>query len=734
MTIARHGIPARARPRSFRWRMIRVVSLLLATMFVPMGFLVAGDLGDYRDAEETVGTVTTVQDVQALIHELQKERGLTLGLLGGDSRFREQLSGQRALTDHALDSLRRQVDQGMRRGSTVRSALAPLGTLGNERSAVDHGATDRSSALHYYTDSIASLANLDLGTGSTSDPALRRGLEALQALGDAKEFTGRERAVLSGVFAARRIDQADYLVLLDDLAGKKAMLAVFAKTATPAEQARLTAVQASSAARQAADDESVAVASAGTTLSRYVDPVAWFTTMTTYIDSLRQVQIGIGADVDARAAALRSAAGRRLAGLGLLLVLAAGFEVWLAVRALRSVVGPLARLARDAQDLAERRLPEAVHRLRTAVPEPDDRPPAARPPMEVPAYAGSEIVDLAAAIGLVHDSALTLATGQAVLRRNVGDSLLNLARRNQNLVRRQLAFITLLENDEADPDALGRLFELDHLATRMRRNAESLLVLIGEATPRPRTEPLSASDLIRAAMSEVEDYPRVAIEQVDAVSVDGAVVADLAHLLAELIENALNFSPPDTEVLVTGQTTGEGYLITVADRGVGMSAGALARANAKLRGDEHFEVAPTRFLGHYVVGRLAERIGARVGLSGAPGAGTTARIELPAGLIHRPGPVSAPASAPAPAGPMWPVARPQSDGAVEWPSRDGGTVPGSVPAAAPAPAPAPSHPATPPSPYRPAPASAGTLLTAFSAGYRQGMAVAVSSPQPEDAP
>ncbi|NUR62985.1 MAG: hypothetical protein HOV87_30670, partial [Catenulispora sp.] len=364
----------------------------------------------------------------------------------------------------------------------------------------------------------------------------------------------------------------------------------------------------------------------------------------------------------------------------------------------------------DAQDLAERRLPQAVDRLRTAVPEPDDHPPAARPPMEVPAHAGTEIVDLAAAIGAVHDSALALATGQAVLRRNVGDSLLNLARRNQNLVRRQLAFITLLENDEADPDALARLFELDHLATRMRRNAESLLVLIGEATPRPQAEPLSASDLIRAAMSEVEDYPRVAIERIEAVAVDGAVVADLAHLLAELIENALNFSSPDTEVQVTGQYTADGYLISVADHGVGMSAGALARANAKLRGDEQFEVAPTRFLGHYVVGRLAERIGARVGVSGAPSAGTTARIELPAALLHRPGPPG-------------PEDRLDASGAVNPPSLYS-VPPRPRPAAASA-----GHPDTPGTPGTP-----GTLLTAFSAGYRQGMAVAVSSPKPEDAP
>ncbi|HEV3169677.1 MAG TPA: ATP-binding protein [Actinocrinis sp.] len=195
---------------------------------------------------------------------------------------------------------------------------------------------------------------------------------------------------------------------------------------------------------------------------------------------------------------------------------------------------------------------------------------------------------MAGALGLVRGAALNLATGQAILRRNTNDSLVNLARRNQNLVRRQLVFITRLERDEPDAEVLASLFELDHLATRMRRNAESLLVLVGEAPARRWARPISVNDLILAAISEVEDYPGVALRRVNGAQVTGSVIAELAHLLAELIENGLHFSPSDMEVEILGRRTGDGYLIAAADHGVGMSPAALDRANAKLRGEEQF--------------------------------------------------------------------------------------------------------------------------------------------------
>ena len=633
-------------------RMIRLLAFGLLSVLVPLGFLIAGQVQDYRSALDTSRTVAGVQQIQSLIHELQKERGLSVGLLGGDGRFRLQLVGQRASSDAALGRLRAGLDDGLIGAPAVRAALSPLGSLAATRAAVDQGSIDRTGALRYYTDAIAALNNLDIGGDATADPVLRRGLAALTALGDAKEYTGRERGLLSGVFAARRIGQADYMQLLDDLAGKQAAFAQFAPDATAAQQGELASAQRSAVARTAADDEAVAVGSAGTVLSRQVDPLSWFAAMTSYIDQLRQVQIDIGAEVDARAATLRASAADRLAWIIVLAVLALGAEAWLGFSAARSVLGPLARLVRDADDIASHRLPEAVRRLRYvgdvegdvggrigngigngADPEPMADSESLATAIAVPARAATEIAAVAAALDSVQAAAVALATGQAVLRRDTSDSLVDLARRHQNLVRRQLALISRLEADELDVDLLDSLFQLDHLATRMRRNAESLLVLVGHVAARHWAEPVPATDLVRAAMSEVEDYPRVELVHLDDARVTGAVAAELAHLLAELLENALNFSPPTTPVRVAGRHGGEGYTIEITDRGIGMGTQALAAANSKVSAIETFDVAPTRFLGHHVVGQLARRLGARVTLSSEPGAGTTAVVHIPSAVL-----------------------------------------------------------------------------------------------------
>jgi anti-sigma regulatory factor (Ser/Thr protein kinase) len=167
----------------------------------------------------------------------------------------------------------------------------------------------------------------------------------------------------------------------------------------------------------------------------------------------------------------------------------------------------------------------------------------------------------------------------------------------------------------------------------MRRNAESLLVLAGEASPRPWAQPLTVTDVIRAALSEVEEYRRVTLRRIDQIKVNGSVVAEVAHLLAELVENALSFSPPDSDVEIEGRRTSNGYLIAIVDHGLGMSPEAIAEANVRLSGSASFMAEPTKFLGHYVVGSLAKRHSIDVRLGEAPAAGVVARVLLPAALL-----------------------------------------------------------------------------------------------------
>jgi signal transduction histidine kinase len=234
----------------------------------------------------------------------------------------------------------------------------------------------------------------------------------------------------------------------------------------------------------------------------------------------------------------------------------------------RSITRPLRALTRQAKDMADHRLPDAVTDILETPLGENITVPRVDP---VRIRTRDEVSDVADALNTVQDTALDLAVEQAVLRRNIADSFVNLGRRNQNLLGRQLDFITELESNETNADTLSNLFRLDHLATRMRRNAESLLVLAGIEPPRQWAAPVRLTDVIRAALGEVENYQRVAVRGVEPATIIGSAAADLAHLLAELIENSLVFSPPDRSVDIRGRNRDDGgYTLAVIDTGLGM--------------------------------------------------------------------------------------------------------------------------------------------------------------------
>jgi signal transduction histidine kinase len=334
-------------------------------------------------------------------------------------------------------------------------------------------------------------------------------------------------------------------------------------------------------------------------------------------------------------------------GIALGGLLVALLVTWIASR---SITRPLRSLKEQAEEMADTRLPAAVRQILDTPAGEDVVIPEVAP---ITVKTRDEVSEVAAALSKVQSSALDLAVEQAVLRRNISDSYINLGRRNQNLLSRQLDFITDLERNEADPDTLEGLFRLDHLATRMRRNAESLLVLAGIEPPRQWSAPVKAADVVRAALGEVEDYQRVVVRNLEPAAITGAVAADVAHVLAELIENGLSFSPPDQSVEVKGRLTTSGYTLAITDNGLGMAPKDLERANRRLAGQESFTVAPSRYLGHYVAGHLASRLGIVVELQDSPAGGLTARIDVPMRLLaddelNRPlDPASVPASVPA---------------------------------------------------------------------------------------
>jgi PAS domain S-box-containing protein len=242
-------------------------------------------------------------------------------------------------------------------------------------------------------------------------------------------------------------------------------------------------------------------------------------------------------------------------------------------------------------------------------------------------------------------------TEQAALRQSISDLLHNLARRSQGLVDRQLELIDELERNEVDPDRLDELFRMDHLATRMRRNVENLIVLSGVDQRRRWSESVPLRDVVEAAVAEVEDYSRVHVAGIRDLTLAGQAASDVAHLLAELVENATSFSSPTTRVEVSGGPTANGYVLEIEDHGIGMSDAELAEANRRLAAPLAANIAETRMMGFHVVGRLAARHGIRVQLRHCWFGGITALVLLPAALLGSAGEHPATA-APVPAGVM----------------------------------------------------------------------------------
>ncbi|MGH3159036.1 MAG: sensor histidine kinase, partial [Streptosporangiaceae bacterium] len=313
-------------------------------------------------------------------------------------------------------------------------------------------------------------------------------------------------------------------------------------------------------------------------------------------------------------------------GAGVIVVLAAAVLMALFARRLSREVSGLETTARH---LAEQELPQITAGLRGA-----DRPggTAGHKP---PVTKITEVARAAAAITSLRHAAVAAAADEASLRKGIAQVFVSLARRNQSLVQRQLHLIDTLEQKTADPAELAELFSLDHLTTRMRRHAENLIVLSGASPGRSWSEPVPVIDVVRGAMAEIEDYKRVRVLAKSQDAVIGSAVADMSHLLAELIENATLFSPSGARVEVRAEPAANGFVIEVEDRGLGIQPGLLSELNQKLIRPPDFAMADPDRLGLFVVGRLAIRHGIRVALSVSPQGGTTAAVLVPLGMMVR---------------------------------------------------------------------------------------------------
>ncbi|RAG81976.1 hypothetical protein DN069_30130 [Streptacidiphilus pinicola] len=620
-------------PRTIRARLPGLLAIPTCALVAVAVTGTAGQASRYSAAGGTADQVVLVAAAEDYVHQLQMERGLTAGLLGGDRSFRSRLTAQRLATDEALGQLRAQLAAETPTSSAIRTALNLLADLAAERGNADDGTLGRTDALTYYTRAIAALDDAAFSHPTqVADLLLFNDLATMRKLEDVVEAAALERGTVNGILASGAFQRNDYATFAQLLGRRNDDAAQVPRTATSVQsQALAAALRTPQAVTVTGLEQQLLAASSAKKLP--IGPADWWQPATALVDGLNGVRLEVAADTQARAQQLRTDALRQLildAGLALLALLVAAGLAWAATR---SVLRPLRALTQEADQLASRDLPAAVARVREAKDGHDPAELAPTLPGSALTSRGDEMTEVAQALNRVATTALQLAVEQAVLERDSTESLASLGRRTHELVGRQLDFLSALERGENDPEALADLFELDHLATRMRRNAESLLVLAGERSPRRWSQPVPIGDVLRSALGEVDDFRRVVLRHSDDVLLDGSAVAEVSHLLAELVDNALAASSPATDVEVYAQRHGADYLFAVVDVGAGLPPEELALANQRLAGQETFLAGRSMQLGHYVVARLAAGLGAHAWLAATPIGGITASVLLPGGLV-----------------------------------------------------------------------------------------------------
>jgi signal transduction histidine kinase len=469
--------------------------------------------------------------------------------------------------------------------------------------------------------------NIALGSG---DPGLNNDVRALNLVSLIAEEASEQRGLLAYAFAQdTKWDPAALTAAQQALEEQQANVAEFNSIATPQQVALYNNTVSGSLVSLASGYELEAIQYGVDGQSLDTVPTTttgWYGAMSTgTVDDIRAVEQDLVAATISRAATLHRKAITTAAVIGAAVLIVLLLALVLTTVVGRSMVRPLRRLRSGALEVAGVRLPETVRRM-------SDSDGAAVPlevePIDVDS--SDEIGEVARAFDQVHREALRLAANEAALRGNVNAMFVNLSRRSQSLVERQIRLIDDLEQGEQDPDRLSSLFQMDHLATRMRRNSENLLVLAGHDASRRWNQPVALVDVLRAAVSEIEQYERVTLNVQPGIAVRGHAVNDVVHLLAELAENATSFSSAETPVVVAGHLLSSGgVLLDITDQGVGMGAEEMAHANWRLDNPPVVDVAVSRRMGLFVVARLAARHGIRVRLRPATGGGLTALVWLP---------------------------------------------------------------------------------------------------------
>ncbi|MCT9083335.1 sensor histidine kinase, partial [Streptomyces fulvoviolaceus] len=630
------------------WRIsTRLVSLLALPVVAAtsLGALrINESMDDIQQLDNMKLLTEMTKQATELAAALQEERDQSAGPLAHNSSASKiTVEGYRDKTDRATTNFinaAEEIDTSNKDGNLqgVRDSLVSLvrdlsdiASIRNTAYETKGNATQTVESYHRLITHLLDLSQ-DMAE-ATSNPEMIQRTRALAAFSSAKEYASVQRAVLAAALPATNtttgdLTENDRLYAQGALDGEDSELNTFRSIyGDDNAEELLSPIEDGNSTINATDQYSGRAFGRDGGLAdldkrSYKD---WVDDSSVKIQQMGNIEHTLLEDMEQKARELRSESEREAIISGALILLVLGVSLVGAFVVARSMIRSLRRLQETATKVAQDRLPELVKQLSESDPQDVDTSVES-----VGVHSRDEIGRVAAAFDDVHREAVRLAAEQALLRGNVNAMFTNLSRRSQGLIQRQLSLISELESREADPDQLSSLFKLDHLATRMRRNGENLLVLAGEEPGRRWTRPVPLVDVLRAAASEVEQYERIELASVPTTEVAGRVVNDLVHLLAELLENATSFSSPQTKVKVTGHALPDGrVLIEIHDTGIGLSPEDLAAINERLASPPTVDVSVSRRMGLFVVGRLSQRHGIRIQLRPSDSGGTTALVMLP---------------------------------------------------------------------------------------------------------
>ena len=626
-----------------RWRLLALIVVPTIAAVVLGGLRIADAASTAVALKRTTQLAVLNGDIIRLAQSMEDERDLTAGWIAdgrptGTAALYTALLHQQDTTDEAVQQISGDANNiGPTYSPAIRSALsdvqARISDLDHLRSATTPptGNIPVLPLIQDYTNSIDTLLTFTSLSGSgTNDTQLSNDVITLTALARAENQASEQRGILYSTLIARQFPPQGLTSLQSAEAQESAAEADFQSSASLAEQQLFQNKVSGTTVDQAAFEEQLAASTSNNGSVSIGVPAAsapgvWYGNMTTTVQDMRGVESRLTSNILARSQSLESSATRDAVIISVIVLVLLIIVLLITTLVARSMIRPLRRLREDALDIAGTRLPDMVRRLSET--EGSDESVEIEP---IAVSSTDEIGEVARAFDQVHREAVRLAADEAMLRGNLNAMFVNLSRRSQSLIERQISLIDSLEQGEQDSGRLSSLFRLDHLATRMRRNSENLLVLAGHEASRRWSQPVPLVDVLRAAISEIEQYERVVLNVQPGITIVGQAVNDVVHLVAELVENATTFSPEDTQVYVSGQPlTSGGILLDITDGGVGISDSEMGHANWRLDNPPVVDVGVSRRMGLFVVGRLAARHGVRVRLRHASAGGLTALVWLP---------------------------------------------------------------------------------------------------------